>query len=829
MKKISFLLLFLFLSITFFPQTTIKGTIKDSETGDTLAFANVIISKTEGTVTDAEGNFRIEINHKVTQFEISYIGYENKTIVVKPSKSYYAISLKPEAESLETVVISGKYVNPAIALMQKVIKQKSDNDYRKKLNKYSFIKYYKFLVTANRDSINAALDSIFHNGNFARIDSAMYNSKKYLKDKDMFVMESVMKVNGVFGVEKNKVIASRTAGFKNPMYEMLALQVSNQNVYDDNYKFLIKEYLGPLTKKSLKQYKYEIDDSIKIQGRLVYVLSYKKTKKPLISGKLYIDKQSLAIAKITLNTFEQFELQTVHDFNYYPKQDSWFPSDAQLHIKKARRRDAIYLDGLIEISNRKEHDSITHSNKDNMVDLLYATSKTQYTEVNLGGLHQDKIVYNLQVAPDARNKSGEFWEKYKDTLTLKRDLNTYKFTDSIAEKGGMESKLTKLRKLSKGKYAIGTVDFNITNLIDKNQYEGLRLSLRGVTNEKLSNKFSIGGYVAYGFKDKEFKYQALLNYKLAHISQTYLHASYTKDLQASGSFTKTKDDFLQGALGYVSYDKFYESTAYELGISHLLFNTLKATTNIKKQEVSVKHPVVSLGGIEFPNTAVTSMNLGIEYQPFSTFFLGAHERQILKSGYPKFYFNLEKTIPIWGNQQDFYRMNFQTDYKKTYLNKHYTEVVVRLGFASKGTNLTHLFSPFSKGYDDRDTDWYKRIHLKIDTGFETMKNLEFADNLVATIGLQHTFSKIKLTDKYNFDIRLIGRAAWGTSYTANRYVGIKTLEKGYFESGIELNRLVKFYGFGVGVGSYYRMGAHAYENPYENLTFRITVTPPSIF
>ena len=286
---------------------------------------------------------------------------------------------------------------------------------------------------------------------------------------------------------------------------------------------------------------------------------------------------------------------------------------------------------------------------------------------------------------------------------------------------------------------------------------------------------------------------------------------------------------MQGVLGYVSYDKFYESTAYELGISHLLFNTLNATINIKKQEVSVKHAVVSLGGIAFSNTAVTSMNLGLEYQPFSKFFLGAHERQVLESGYPKFYFNLEKSMPIWGNQQDFYRMDFQTDYKKTYLNKHYSEVVLRLGFASKGTRLTHLYSPLSKAYYDSDRDWYRRIHFSTEMGFETMKDLEFADNFVSTLGIQHTFSKIKLTDKYNFDIRLIGRAAWGTSYATNRYVGIKTLEKGYFESGIEFNRLVEFYGFGFGVGSYYRMGAYAYKSPYDNLTFRITMTPPSIF
>lgn len=824
-KSIYFIALF-FISIQFFGQKTIKGKLTDSETKEPLAFANLSITEDKGTVSDAEGFFSIKVPDEINEIEISYLGYETKILHLKPSKSYYAVELIPQAEALDVVVISGKYVNPAIALMKRIIKEKSNNDYRKKIKKYAFTKYYKFLVTANPDSIDGALDSIYYNGKFAKVDSSMYEAKKHLQDKDMFVMESVMKVNGENGTEKSKVIASRTAGFKNPMYELLAMQVSNQNVYDDNYKFLIKEYLGPITRLSLKQYQYEIDDSITLQKRKVYVLSYKNTKKPLISGKLYVDAQSLAIAKMTLNTYEQFELQTIHDFTYYPKNDAWMPKQAEMRIKKAKKKDNLTFAGMFVVQTRRENDTISHTNKDSQLNHMYAVSKTKFTELTIGSLHKDKIKYNLQVAPDANKKSNEFWNKYRDAERSKREQNTYVYLDSIVEKEGFEGKITKFRKLAKGYFPFTYFDADISHLIDKNEYEGLRISLGGKTNETLSNRLTLSGYAAYGFKDKALKYKVQADYKLRHISQTFAHVSYTNDLKPAASFSSVGSGVFSDFLNYSSYDKFYKHESWEFGMSHLLSKSLKIDLNLNQQNQEQKYDLpIHLGRIHFPKTDATRAQLKLEFDPFSKFFLTTSGRNKMKDGYPKFYFNFEKSIPAWQeSESNFYRLDFQTRYKKTYLNKDYSNAFLRLGYAGAGTPFHYLYSPSTNGYAT-EKEWYGNIHTSNNTSFETMQNLEFTDNFVSSLHLSHTFSKIKLTEKYNFDLALIGRGAWGSSYTENSYVGIKTLDKGYFESGIEFNKLLKtpFVGFGVGV--YYRMGAYAYETPTDNLAVKITFKP----
>ncbi len=808
----------------------VKGVVLDAETGETLAFANVVSGKQSGTITNAEGQFYINVSDTIQALTISYIGYQKAVIPLQKGKEYYKISLQPAVESLGTVVISGKYVDPAIALMRRFLAKKSENDYRKRLKKYSFEKYYKFLVTADPDSIDASLDSVFVKGKFTKIDSSLYDFKKELADKDLFIMESVMKVNATSGVEKNKVIASRTAGLKNPMYELLALQVSNFNVYDDRYKFFIKDYLGPLTKLSLKQYKYEIIDTIAIQDRKVYELSYLNTQKPLISGKIYIDKESLAIAKMTLNTFKQFELQTTYNFKYYPSYHTWFPKNSSMLMRKAKKKDTLTVDGVISVIENDKEDEV-HSNKNNELDYLYALAQTHYLDVHINRLHQDKIRYNLQIATDANKKNSDFWSHYRDTIRVKRELNTYHYIDSIAKEEGVERKLNQFRKIGHGSIPLGALDMDIVNLFDKNEYEGFRVSLGAKTNEKLSDKFFVSAYAAYGFKDKDLKYHGQLNYKINHFSQTFIHLGYTHDLQPSTSFEDYQNGFFLGGLSHMSYDKFYMKTALNVGISHLITSALAARLDFTRQSVKAQYPLpLNTAAVEIPELHGSHIQLHLDYRPFSKFFLSPYGREEIKQAYPQFYFNIAHIIPDPGaDMGSFTRLDFQTYFKKVYLRKAYTEAIVKLGYATQGSPLLYLYSPKTNGYDDSGMNWYEKIHWSTNSGFETMRQLEFAGNFVSTLHISHSFPKVQLSKKYYFELRFIGRAAWGFAENSNRYLGVKTLDKPYFETGVECNRLIKFLGTGFGAGFYYRIGTHAYADPMDNLAIKLTLSPFSLF
>jgi len=88
----------------------IKGNITD-ENGSPLIGANIIWSGTDhGTITDIDGNFRIERNSDLNRIAVSYTGYNQGNISVLPSDTFLQLSLG-EAMLLEEVVVTG-FGNP---------------------------------------------------------------------------------------------------------------------------------------------------------------------------------------------------------------------------------------------------------------------------------------------------------------------------------------------------------------------------------------------------------------------------------------------------------------------------------------------------------------------------------------------------------------------------------------------------------------------------------------------------------------------------------------------------------------------------------------------
>lgn len=86
-------------------QKTITGTIKDTDTGDPLIGANVVVKGTTmGTVTDLDGRFSLQVNEGDV-LVISYTGYDTREIAVG-METNYEILLQP-GESLEEVVVIG--------------------------------------------------------------------------------------------------------------------------------------------------------------------------------------------------------------------------------------------------------------------------------------------------------------------------------------------------------------------------------------------------------------------------------------------------------------------------------------------------------------------------------------------------------------------------------------------------------------------------------------------------------------------------------------------------------------------------------------------------
>ncbi|MDT7828691.1 carboxypeptidase-like regulatory domain-containing protein [Pricia sp. S334] len=108
MKKFYFAMAALFMTAVTFSQGTVTGTVVDGETGDVLPGANVVEKgTTNGTTTDFDGNFSIDVSTDSGTLMISYIGYVRQSANFSSSGNIGSITLQPDAEQLAEVVVIG--------------------------------------------------------------------------------------------------------------------------------------------------------------------------------------------------------------------------------------------------------------------------------------------------------------------------------------------------------------------------------------------------------------------------------------------------------------------------------------------------------------------------------------------------------------------------------------------------------------------------------------------------------------------------------------------------------------------------------------------------
>ena len=105
-KKIWAVVVLLLTAVVAQAQTvTVKGHVVD-EMGEPMIGATVkAVGQTGGTVTDMDGNYVLSVNGKVSQIEVSYIGYRTQKAAVKNGRA--DVHMSTDANQLEELVVIG--------------------------------------------------------------------------------------------------------------------------------------------------------------------------------------------------------------------------------------------------------------------------------------------------------------------------------------------------------------------------------------------------------------------------------------------------------------------------------------------------------------------------------------------------------------------------------------------------------------------------------------------------------------------------------------------------------------------------------------------------
>ncbi len=131
MKRLLFVVLALISITAAAQQGTIRGTVVEDESGETLIGVNVLVKGTtdKGTVTDLDGQFSLQLDPGTYDFQVSYITYQTliiEKVEVKPGEVTQLQDIRMEQSNLELgeVVISAEMARTSEMAMM-TIKKKS--------------------------------------------------------------------------------------------------------------------------------------------------------------------------------------------------------------------------------------------------------------------------------------------------------------------------------------------------------------------------------------------------------------------------------------------------------------------------------------------------------------------------------------------------------------------------------------------------------------------------------------------------------------------------------------------------------------------------------
>lgn len=106
MKYFYGILLGLLLPCSLFAQThTIKGTVRDAVTGETLIGASVVYAQGKGVTTDLDGQFSLQLPPGTYQLTVSYVGYKAQKATVKTADKPVEINFELKTTTLTEVEV----------------------------------------------------------------------------------------------------------------------------------------------------------------------------------------------------------------------------------------------------------------------------------------------------------------------------------------------------------------------------------------------------------------------------------------------------------------------------------------------------------------------------------------------------------------------------------------------------------------------------------------------------------------------------------------------------------------------------------------------------
>lgn len=828
MRNALILFILILLSSNGFTQNYLyTGKVLDNKTKKGLAFVSILaVGDFKGVQTDIDGKFKIYTNKNTSKFRFQYVGYETKELELNAGTDINIFLNEKDNKIKEVIVFAGE--NPAHRIIKRSIENKDKNN-PEKLNSFKYISYNKFYFTGKKDSLlSARIDSYAVNSTYMkelkikdslayekRLDSISIANKKRTAKTDsifntqfLFLTETVTERSYLKPEKtKEKIKALKVSGLKNPQFVLIASQFQSFSFYKDYLKVLDKNYLSPLANGSTTKYFFNIEDTLYNANDSIFVISFKPMKGKNfdgLKGLLYINTDGFAIQNVIAEPAKSSYFNIKIQQQYEKVEGVWFPMQLNTDLD---------LGKSVQVGDRT----------------MYGVGRTYIKDLHINidekKKNFDGIVLDYDTKSIKSNTDSLLFKYRVDTLTI-LEKNTYRVIDSIGKAEKIDEKLKYLNILTKGHIPFAKYfQVDLKRIIGGfNDFEGLRLGMGVSTSEKLSKRFSLSTYFAWGTKDNKFKYGTGIQVPIYEKRDIVFSGSYSYDVIESGSvnFKGDKinfhDTYRNFIVSNMDFQEGLEAILSARSQKYLLHNFYISQY---KRNVTNLYTYLNENGVVSNSFDVREIGISTKWAYGEEFMRQAGQKISIGTKYPVVFFKISYLEGLTNSYNQSF-MKYDIKVNKSFMIRNVGKSSFQIN-----AGLIDGFAPYPYAYNGRANN-NGSFSLSTQGYFETMMMNEFLSSSYASIFFHHDFGKLLYQSKYFKPALAISSAAgWGELNNKIQHNGIvyKTMEKGYYESGLIISDILSLksniYNMGFGLGAFYRYGPYKNTVEKDNLAFKL--------
>lgn len=532
-KYIKSFLLFLLLGCCISVSAqNIQGVVTDSLTNEPIPYLSVFYEgKGVGSITDNDGNYKVETRKGWNKLTFSAVGYVTKVVNIIPGVTKNLnVRMRPDDIMLDEVVVKPKREkysrknNPAVELMKKVIAHKknnklSENDY------YQYNKYQKITM-----SLNDVTPEMLEKG--------MYKKMPFLKDQielceetNKFILPisvdetASQKIYRKHPKSEKTIIKGMSSTGVNELFatgDMLSTVLkdvfTDVNIYDNDIRLLQYPFISPISSSdAISFYKFYIMDTTFVDKDKCFHLTFvpNNSQDFGFTGHLYVlADSSYTVKKCTMNLPKKSgvnfvdNMDIIQEFEQLPNGEWVLKTD----------------DMIVEMTLMK------------IMQGFQIRRTTRYSDYAFDELPQQ--LFKRKGAEikeaDAMMRGDDFWNQYRPVPLTQTESSMDMLVKRLEQMPGFKYVIFVLKAFIENFVETGTkehpskVDIGPVNTMISNNYiDGLRLRMSAQTTANLNPHLFFKGYYAYGFKDHRSKYMGEVEYSFN--KKEYLPREFPKN------------------------------------------------------------------------------------------------------------------------------------------------------------------------------------------------------------------------------------------------------------------------------------------------------------